>query len=48
MKKGKILWMAVIAAMVLVPTMSWGQTAVATQIFRSVIYDRVVCGWRFR
>ena len=31
MKKGKILWMAVIAAMVLVPTMSWGQTAVATQ-----------------
>jgi opacity protein-like surface antigen len=31
MKKGKILWMAVIAAMVLVPTMSWGQTAVATK-----------------
>jgi opacity protein-like surface antigen len=31
MKKGKILWMAVIAAMVLVPTMSWAQKAVPTK-----------------
>jgi hypothetical protein len=29
MKKGKILWMAVIAAMVLVPTLSWAKAPAA-------------------
>ena len=31
MKKGKILWMAVIAALVLVPTMSWAQATISTR-----------------
>ena len=31
MKKGKLLWMAVIAALVLVPTMSWAQATISTR-----------------
>ena len=30
MKKGKLLWMAVIAALVLVPTMGWAQATTST------------------
>jgi hypothetical protein len=31
MKKGKMLWMAVIAALVLVPTMAWAQATISTK-----------------
>ena len=30
MKKGKFLWMAVIAALVLVPTLAWAQATIST------------------
>ena len=34
MKKGKILWLAVIAALVLVPTLAWAQATVSTKAYR--------------
>jgi outer membrane protein W len=35
MKKGKLIWLAVIAALVLVPTMCWAQAKMATPVTRA-------------
>jgi outer membrane protein W len=35
MKKGKLIWLAVIAALVLVPTMGWAQAKMATPVTRA-------------